>query len=183
MVLAGMPAGAPESIDARAARLAFRPNAPFVCCATGAAIDVRHKHALLARLPELSFSEEGPQIDGIAPSGVIQRLASLPHCAALGELAGGVRGDGCRIRALDERFLLDGCALFPLEVIGTVLVPSERIPDEMLADAAPGEPSLWDEARPRFVARFGEPAAAIVDAAADQLRARKSRGLHLKTLR
>jgi hypothetical protein len=192
MLLAGMPAGAPTAIDARAARWAFRPagEATPVCCARGAPIDARHKPALARLWPELGWSPEGPTIEGIAPSGVVHRLASVPHCGALLAIDGGVRGEACGLRDLARRnelredaFLLDGCALFPLDVEGEVLVPSPRIPEEMLADAATDEPSLWDEARERFTLRFGLAATTIVDVAALSLRARRSRGLHLKTLR
>ncbi len=190
MPLAGMPAGAPESIDARTARLAFRAPSTPVCCARGAPTDARHRSELLRLWPELRFTGDGPRIDGIAPSGVVHQLASIPHCSALLAVEGGVRGDGCGLRALalrNERpepaFLLDGCALFPLDVVEGVLVPSARIDDALVVDAGPSEPSLWDEARARFVLRFGDAAAAIVDAAATELRARRSRGLHLKTLR
>lgn len=192
MVLAGMPEGAPDAIDARAARLSFQPLMAPVCCARGAAIDVRQKLALM-RLATFRWDAEGPVIDGRAPSGVIERLDDLPHCAAL--LAperpeGGIRGEACGVRAAartnqlsEDAFLLPGCALFPLDVVGGVLTPSSRIPDAMLADVTGDAPSLWDEARARFVIRYGEPAALIVDAAASDLRGRRSRGLHLKTLR
>jgi hypothetical protein len=184
MLLAGMPAGAPEAIDARAARLSFRPlNDAPVCCARGAPIDVRQKLGL-DRLKTFRF-DGGPVIDGLAPSGVIERLADVPHCAALeGE---GVRGTGCGIRRVslehqlrEDVFLLEGCALFPLEVIGGVLTPSERIPDAQLVE---GTPTLWDEARARFAIRFGDAAAGIVDAAASDLQTRRSRSIHLKMIR
>lgn len=194
MLLSGVPAGAPEAIDARAARWVFRPSSSPVCCAHGAPIDARHKPELLRLWPELRFSGEGPVIDGIAPSGVVHHLAtvpaSAPHCGALLAVEGGVRGESCGLRALAVRheraehaFLLDGCALFPLDVLDGVLVPSPRIDESQLADASSDERTLWDEARARFVLRFGDAAAAIVDGAATELRARRSRGLHLKTLR
>lgn len=187
MLLAGMPRGAPDSIDARAARLSFRPisNAP-VCCARGAPIDVRQKLGL-DRIASFSWSPEGPILDGIAPSGVIERLADVPHCAALLRADGGVRGEGCGIRAAsiaaqlrEDQFLLEGCALFPLDVIGGVLTVSPRIPDAQWVE---GAPTLWDDARARFAIRYGDGAAAIVDAAAEDLRSRRSRNLHLKTLK
>lgn len=184
MLLAGMPAGAPEAIDARAARLAFVPISTLpVCCARGAPIDVRQKLAL-DKLHMFRFVE-GPVIDGAAPSGVIERLGDDPHCAALeGE---GVWGEGCGIRRVsrahqlrEDVFLLDGCALFPVDIVGGVLVPSARIPDAQLVE---GEKSLWDAARARFAIRFGDAAAAVVDEAARALREHRPRNLHLKTLK
>lgn len=195
MLLAGMPEGAPNAIDARAARLSFHPPslAP-VCCAHGAPIDVRQKLALLrlSKAPEFRWDERGPVIDERAPSGVFEYLADVPYCAALLAAEGGLRGEACGLRAAarahelrEDVFLLDGCALFPLDQVGSVLTPSARLPESMLSDVADDAhaPSLWDEARARFSLRYGEPAAVIVDAAASDLRGRRSRGLHLKTLR
>lgn len=198
--LEGMPEGAPSAIDARAARLAlsWASNDPL-CCARGAPIDGRSRIELVRARPDLRWSSEGPIIDGGAPSGIVERLAeqswgALPvlACAALdatiaGE-AGGVRGDGCSIRGTaralgrpEDHFLLTGCALFPLEVVEGVLVPSPRIPEGALVEAH--DLSLWDDARARFAIRWGDAAAKIVDAAAQELRRRSSRHLHLRTLR
>lgn len=186
----GMPDGVPDVIDARCARLAFMwsSNEP-VCCRHGAPIDVRSKLGLV-KLASFTWSNEGPVLDNDAPSGVIERFADVPHCAALTDPNGGVRGEACGVRIAsranqlrEDVFLLPGCALFPLDVIGGVIAPSSRIPESAFVDARDGVPSLWDEGRARFVIRFGEDAASLIDAAVRELRARKSRGIHLKTLR
>lgn len=197
--LFGMPEGAPEQLDARCARLAFHWDSPLpACCARGARIDARARITVVQLLPELKWSEQGPMLDGEAPSGVVERLVErawsshVACCDALDEASpdGGVRGDGCLLRkaarARDLRedvFLLPGCALFPLEIVGGVLVPSSRIPASALVAVAEGARSLWDEARDRFALRFGDVAEGIVDAAARTLRAHRGRGLHLKTVR
>jgi len=189
----GMPDGVPDTIDARCARLAFVwSSSDPVCCARGAAIDVRSKLGLV-KLATFAWSGEGPVLDNDAPSGVIERFADVHtntvlHCAAL--QGDGVRGEGCGVRRAsrehqlrEDVYLLPGCALFPLDLVGGVLVPSPRIPEDALVDARDGVPSLWDEGRARFALRFGEEAARLIDGAARQLRARRSRGIHLKTLR
>lgn len=197
--LLAMPEGAPDQLDARCARLglAWASDLPL-CCARGAPIDARAKLAL-ARLVQLPWSPEGPILDGAAPSGVIERLADVTWsasdptcCGALdrGVPGGGVRGDGCAIRAAarahdvrEDLLLLDGCALFPLEVVGGAIVPSSRIPPSALREVAPDEASLWDDARARFAIRFGDVAEGLVDAAVRDLRGHRARALHLKTLR
>src|SRR4051812_9223036 len=63
------------AIDARCARLSLSWNGAPLCCARGAAIDVRKKLSILRRLHDLSWSSEGPVLDNDAPSGVIERLA------------------------------------------------------------------------------------------------------------
>lgn len=184
----GMPEGVPDTIDARCARLGFvwSSSSP-VCCAHGAPIDVRSKLGLV-KIARFEWSPEGPILDNDAPSGVIERFADMPHCAALeGE---GVRGEGCGVRRAsrehslrEDLYLLPGCALFPLDLIGGVLAPSPRIPEGAFVEAREGVPSLWDEARARFAIRFGEEPARLIDGAVRELRARKSRGIHLKTIR
>jgi hypothetical protein len=162
-----------------------------VCCRHGAPIDVRSKLGLV-KIASLAYawSTEGPILDNDAPSGVIERLADAPDCSALVDPNGGVRGDGCGVRAAsrasslrEDLFLPPGCALFPLDIIGGVLAPSPRIPNDALVEVHDGAPSLWDEGRARFAIRFGEDAARLIDAAVTELRARKSRGLHLKTIK
>lgn len=186
----GMPDGVPDVIDARCARLAFvwSSNEP-VCCRHGAPIDVRSKLGLV-KLASFAWSSEGPILDNDAPSGVIERFAETPYCSALADPNGGVHGEACGVRIVsrenqlrEDLFLLPGCALFPLDIIGGVIAPSPRIPDEALVEARDGVPSLWDEGRARFAIRFGEDAAALIDPAVRELRARKSRGIHLKTLK
>jgi hypothetical protein len=90
---------------------------------------------------------------------------------------------GCRIRALDPRLLPPACALFPLDVVDHVLVPSDRIPESALVETTDHIESLWDEARARFAVLFGDEAAKAVDRIAAELRGHRARRLHLKTLR
>jgi hypothetical protein len=82
----------------------------------------------------------------------------------------------------EDAWLLDDCALFPLDVRDGVIVPSSRIDEALLVDAEHG-PSLWDAARARVATRFGDALAQAIDVAVDELRARRSKGLHLKTVR
>jgi hypothetical protein len=195
---AGAIEGAPASIDARCARLAWRPRgASPVCCARGARIDGRAKLEI-ARRAKLEWSDAGPIQDDTAPSGIVERLADVEitlggeratACAALEDPAGGVDGRGCALRrgareasVREDAWLLDDCALFPLDLRDGVLVPSARI-DEALLVAAEHGPSLWDEARGRVAMRFGEEVAKAIDVAVEELRARRSKGIHLKTVK
>jgi hypothetical protein len=194
----GAPEGAPDTMDVRCVRLSLSwPTDAPLCCARGAAIDLRAKMELIRVRPDLPWSNEGPQIDGVAKSGVIDRLAdrAVGERSACGALdpaidGGGVRGDGCSIRSAarsaghrEDVWLLDGCALFPLDVVDGSLVPSPRIPDDALVAAADDGGSLWDDARARVALRFGEDFAEGIDRAVTSVRARRSRGLHLKTLK
>jgi hypothetical protein len=190
--------GAPTSMDARCARLAWRPtsDAP-VCCARGAKIDGRAKLEI-ARRATMKWSDEGPVQHDPAPSGIVERFADveitlggerLSACAALEEITDGVDGRGCGVRRLareassrEDAWLLDDCALFPLDVRDGVLVPSSRIDESLFVDAEPGG-SLWDAARARVATRFGEVVAKTIDVAIERLRAHRSKGLHLKTVK
>lgn len=196
--------GAPTSIDARCARFGWKPSpnaaiatdAP-VCCARGALIDGRARLEI-ARRANLRWSGEWPSQLDAAPSGIVERLGDVEvivdgqtftACAALEDARGGVRGDACALRRLareaglrEDAWLLDGCALFPLDMKEGELIPSPRI-DESLFVEATGAPSLWDEARARVAIRFGQDVAAAIDAAVQELRARRSHALHLKTLK
>lgn len=190
--------GAPASLDARCARLAWKPEgAAPVCCARGAMIDGRAKLEI-ARRATLRWSSEGPMQHDPAPSGIVERLADVEitpggeralACAALEDPSRGVDGEGCCIRRLareaelqEGAWLLDDCAMFPLDVRDGVLVPSSRIDDARFVDAERG-PSLWDAARARVAMRFGETIAKSIDVAVEELRARRSHGLHLKTVK
>lgn len=229
----GAPVGAPTSMDARCARLAlvWSGDAPL-CCARGAAIDARAKMEMAGSV-RLEWAKETPVLVDAAPSGVIARLADVPWAATIGcaaldaaiaGTAGGVDGSGCKIRVAahksgraQDAWLLDGCAIFPLDVVDGELVPSSRIAGESLVTLAaegrrdPSESrdplsslddvhaqharettpndrshamrSLWDEARPRVAARWGEAFARAVDAVAGPLRAHHASGVHLKTMK
>jgi hypothetical protein len=171
-----------ESMDARCARLALSwPGGPL-CCRRGAAIDARKKLRLVRALPDLAWSSEGPVLDNDAESGVIERLAEREGVCSANE-SDPVRGEGCRIRALDPHLLPPACALFPLDIVDHALVPSSRIPESALVAADESIESLWDEARARFSVLFGEEAAKAVDVAANDLRGHRARHLHLKTFR
>ncbi len=178
--------GAPEAIDVRCARLALSwdPRRPL-CCAAGAAVDLRSRLVLERAGVSLPWSDAPPAIDGRAPSGVIVSLGerAASEARVCGALAGDdpVRGEGCAIRAHDPALLLDDCALFPLDLVGGTLVPSSRIPLDALAPSA--GPCLWDDARARAATRFGESFAAQVDEIVRGLRARGGGKLHLRTLR
>jgi hypothetical protein len=188
----GMPEGVPDTIDARCARLSFSwTSTDPVCCAHGAPIDVRSKIGL-QKIASFAWAPDGPILDNDAPSGVIERLADLPNCAALDPniANGGVRGDGCGVRLAsraqairEDLYLLPACALFPLDLIGGVIAPSPRIPEHAFVDARDGAASLWDEGRARFAIRYGDGAARLIDEAVRDLRSRRSRGIHLKTIR
>lgn len=184
--------GTPTGFDVRCARLGLAWDAADgpLCCARGAHVDGRHRDALRASLGDDVFSGELPGLRDGSPSGVVVRLADRRSaCAALGDLSGGVLGDGCRLRGaaraegLDEdAWLLDDCALFPLDLVGGDLVPSSRIPAHALVPSE-GEGSLWSLARPRVARRFGDALADAVDAALAELAAKHGRGVHLKTVR
>ena len=187
------------ALDARCARTTLRwPDDRPCCCARGALIDGRARLQVIRHLA-LSWSE-GPRQHDPAPSGIVERLADVPWtagsnatcCSALdqGVPGGGVRGDGCRIRAAardaglqEDAWLLSGCAIFPLELVEGVLVPSPRIPDDALVAWAPGARSLWDDARARVTLRHGAVVADAIDAGVAQLHAHRAHGLHLKTLK
>jgi hypothetical protein len=191
---------APTSLDARCARLSLRwPDDRPVCCARGALIDGRALLSIRKRLP-LAWSGEGPRQHDPAPSGIVERLADVAFvdeprvqcCSALDVAVphGGVRGDGCRIRGAarsagerEDVWLLEGCAIFPLDLVDGALVPSARIPDEALVPIAGDTPSLWDEARARVSLRFGEGVAKAIDEGVAKLHAHRAHGLHLKTLK
>jgi hypothetical protein len=191
-------AGAPIALDARCARLALRwPDDRPLCCARGALVDGRARLSIVKRL-SLAWSPEGPLQHDPAPSGIVERLADEPWkqgiscCSALdrGVESGGVRGDGCRIRALardageqEDVWLLAGCALFPLDLVDGALVPSSRIPEDALVPVVDGAPSLWDEARARVARRFGAHVATAIDEGVAKLHAHRAHGLHLKTLK
>jgi hypothetical protein len=64
-----------------------------------------------------------------------------------------------------------------------VLVPSPRIPDGALVEVTDHISSLWDDARARFVILYGDDAMKRVDAIARDLRGRRARNLHLRTVR
>jgi len=194
----GATEGAPSSLDARCARLAWRPKgAAPVCCARGARIDGRAKLEV-TKYVKLVWSAAGPTQDDAAPSGIVERLMDVEitlggeratACAALEDPSGGVNGEGCALRRIareaalrEDAWLLDDCALFPLDLRDGVLLPSARIDEALLVDAEHG-PSLWDQARGRVALRFGEEVAKAIDVAVDQLRARRSKGIHLKTMK
>lgn len=170
------------AIDARCARLSLSWKGGPLCCARGAAIDVRKKLSIVRSLPDLAWSNEGPVLDNDAPSGVIERLAEKNGVCDANE-SDPIRGEGCRIRALDPHLLPPGCALFPLDVVDHVLVPSGRIPESALVETTDHISSLWDDARARFAVIFGDEAAKTVDKIAADLRGHRARNLHLKTLR
>ncbi|MGZ5968151.1 MAG: hypothetical protein ACXWP4_10835 [Polyangiales bacterium] len=170
------------SIDARCVRLSLSwPGGPL-CCARGALVDARKKLVLVRTLPDLVWSAEGPILSDAAPSGVFERLAERDGVCGANE-SDPVRGEGCRIRALDPSLLPPACALFPLDVVEGVLAPSSRIPEASLVEATDSMKSLWDDARPRFVVLYGEAAAKVVDRVAEDVRGHRTRKLHLKTLR
>ncbi len=189
---------APTSLDARCARLSlsWADDRPL-CCARGAAIDGRARLQLVKHL-SLAWSPDGPTQHDPAPSGIVERLADEPWgaglvcCSALDRAVvnGAVLGDGCRIRAAarsvgerEDVWLLADCALFPLDLVDGVLVPSARIPDDALVPVADGRSSLWDVARVRVAARFGDEVRAAIDDGVAKLQAHRARGLHLKTLK
>lgn len=191
--------GAPTTVDARCARLALAwPSPRPLCCARGADVDVRARLAL-RRTVSVRWSGEGPRQDDGAPSGVVERLAEVEWtrgadvaraCAALADPSSGVRGEGCALRAgardaglSEDAWLLDGCALFPLDLRDGALVPSPRIPAEALIDAGEAAPSLWDDARARVALRWGTDVARAIDEAMAQLRDHRARHIHLKTLK
>lgn len=194
--------GAPTSIDARCARFGLSwPSERPLCCARGALIDGRARIELVARVT-LRWSSEGPMQHGPAPSGIVERLDDVPFlegvsCAAfdpqLAGASGGVRGDGCSIRALarssslrEDVYLLPGCALFPLDLRDGELIPSPRIPEEALieiVDGSDANKTLWADARARVALRFGDDVAKAIDQAMDRLRTHRARGIHLKTLK
>jgi len=190
--------GAPTSLDARCARLSLSWESDHpLCCARGAAIDGRARLQLVKHL-SLAWSPEGPRQHDPAPSGIVERLADEPWgdglscCSALdrGIANGAVLGEGCRIRAAarsagerEEAWLLPDCALFPLDLVDGVLVPSGRIPEDALVPVASGRSSLWDVAQGRVAARFGEEVRAAIDEGVKKLHAHRAQGLHLKTLK
>jgi hypothetical protein len=191
--------GAPTAIDARCARLSLAwPHARPLCCATGARIDVRAKIDLERLGIAIAFSQEPPLLDDRAPSGVFQRIADStiagqPSCAALDDdvAGGGVMGDGCSLRRrarerglAEDRFLPLDCALFPLDVVDSTLVPSARIPDHALVAAQGEGPTLHALARARLLLRFGPEVAGAIDEAVTGFQNHtKSRAIHLKTLK
>jgi hypothetical protein len=177
-----------------------------LCCARGALIDVLAKIELQKHGIFVPWAREVPTLDDRAPSGVFERLSDAEWrdpvsgevgaaCAALdGTIAGsngGVHGLGCSLRLhavqaglAEDIFLPDACALFPLDLVDSVLVPSSRIPEEALADASPTARTLWDDARPRVALRFGAEVARALDDAAKDLRDHHlKRALHLKTFK
>ena len=191
--------GAPTLLDARCVRLALVwPTSRPLCCAHGVDIDARARLQLVRRV-SLRWSTEGPRQRDSAPSGVVARLDDVEWtwrsdvvraCAALADPAGGVRGDGCVIRSgardaglAEDVWLLDACAIFPLDLRHGALVPSPRIPDDALTGATHGAPTLWDDACARVAHRWGVDVARAIDDVVAGLRAHRARAIHLKTLK
>ncbi len=185
--------GMPRGFDLRCARLAlaWTSIAPL-CCARGAFVDGRHRDLIRTLLGAESLDDEPPVLRYDAPSGVVIRLADRGPagfaCSALADLSLGVLGEGCRLRGAsteaglrEDGYLLDGCALFPLALVGGDLVPSPRIPDGALTRCPRLEASLWGLARGRVGQRFGERLLDSVENAVRLLGLGAGR-LHLRTL-
>jgi hypothetical protein len=148
----------PMAIDLRCLRLGFAAVDPS-CCGRGVPIDLRARIEIGRVLPMIAWDDAPPTLDGRAPSGVVARLSDVAdRCAALDHAVpgGGVDGRGCRLR---PEWLPDGCALFPLDLEGEVLVPSPRI------TTTAGSPNLYELARARLAVRFGQGFVDACDAA------------------
>lgn len=193
------------AIDVRCFRYSFLSNLDQpVCCAKGAPIDVRSKLAMSQRGLELHWANETPTFDSKAESGVVEFLNEYTHsfeqdknyktCSAFepriaGE-HGAVDGSSCLIKHFAYQFqynpnawLLDGCTIFPLDIVEDILVPSPRIPNNLLVEVSASTTSLYENARLSIMQRYGIEIVHELDAIKNSIESRQSLHLHLKTLR